>query len=421
MASTAEGTASAGAAGIPTGAPRRSTRSRRLIVLGVAGMLLASVLALGFIDTDPREAVAVLYTLPIALVAVEFGPIAGAATALFAISLFGIWAAADNISVGPLGFVTRSTGFLVLGVLLGHFSSKLRSAYEAVHLREKQLDAILDNSTAVIYLKDRAGRYMLVNRQFEELFNASRENVAGKTDHDLFPRYMADAFRANDRKVLKEACALELEETAPGGDGGTRTYISIKFPLFDDQGEAYGVCGISTDITERKKAEQQVRESKDRFMEVIDTANDAFVAMDAAGNITGWNRAAERTFGWSSEKAIGRPLADTIVPERYREAHWKGIEKFMRHGKGPILNRRIELMALHRDGREFPVEMTVSPIRVRGGFVFNAFMHDISDRTKFEEEAVRLSDLRHDEDDGHKQDGAGAGSGQPAAHDRPGR
>ena len=235
MASTAEGTATAGAAGIPTGAPRRSTRSQRLLVLGAAGLLLAAVFTLGFFESDPRQAVAVLYTLPIALVAVEFGPIAGAATALLATSLFGLWAAADNISVGPLGFVTRSTGFLLLGVLLGHFSSKLRSAYEAVHLREKQLDAILDNSTAVIYLKDRAGRYMLVNRQFEELFNASRESVAGKTDHDLFPRYMADAFRANDRKVLKEACALELEETAPGGDGGTHTYISIKFPLFDDQ------------------------------------------------------------------------------------------------------------------------------------------------------------------------------------------
>ena len=113
--------------------------------------------------------------------------------------------------------------------------------------------------------------------------------------------------------------------------------------------------------------------------------------MDGSGNITGWNRAAEPTFGWPSEKAIGRPLADTIVPERYREAHCGGIEKFLSTGKGPILNKRIELMAMHRDGREFPVEMTVSPVRVRGGFIFNAFMHDISERKQVEQEAVKLS------------------------------
>jgi PAS domain S-box-containing protein len=228
---------------------------------------------------------------------------------------------------------------------------------------------------------------------------------------------MADAFRANDRKVLKERCALEIEETAPGEDGRNRTYISVKFPLFDDDGVPYGVCGISTDISERKKAEQQLRESKDHFREIIDTAHEAFVAMDATGNITGWNRAAERTFGWASEKAIGRPLADTIVPERYREAHWKGIEKFMRRGKGPILNKRIELMAMHRDGHEFPVEMTVSPVRVRGGFMFNAFMHDISERKGFEEEAaVRLSDLSREERNGQSRDGAADGE-QPTDHE----
>jgi PAS domain S-box-containing protein len=115
--------------------------------------------------------------------------------------------------------------------------------------------------------------------------------------------------------------------------------------------------------------------------------------MDAKGAITAWNRAAEDTFGWPRDKVLGQPLADVMVPERYREAHWHGLEKFMRSGKGAILNKRIELMALHRDGREFPVEMTVTPVRIRGGFAFNAFLHDISDRKRVEEDAVRLSSL----------------------------
>jgi PAS domain S-box-containing protein len=387
-------------------------------VLALAGLLLAGVFTLGVFEDDPSEAVAVLYTLPIALIAIEFGPVGGGLAAAFAIGLFGLWTAVDDISIGLLGFTTRSVGFLVLGVVLGYFANSLRSAYEAVHRREQQLDAILDNTTAVIYVKDRAGRYTLVNRKFEELFNAQRGEVTGKTDHDVFPRYMADAFRANDRKVLKERAALELEETAPGQDGKTRTYMSIKFPLFDDDGEPYGVCGISTDITGRKKTEQQLRESKDHFRDIIDTAHEAYVAMDGTGKITGWNRAAERTFGWPREKAIGRALADTIVPERYREAHWKGLDKFLRSGKAPILNRRIELMAMHRDGREFPVEMTVSPIRVRGGFIFNAFMHDISERRGVEEAAIRLSDLPEGESNGSAQPDGAALPEQPAAQER---
>jgi PAS domain S-box-containing protein len=371
-------------------AARRSTPSRRAAVIGAAFLLLAAVFALGFVVSNPNEAVAVLYTLPIALVAVEVGAAGGIVTALLAVGLFGLWAAVDNVHIGVLGFVTRGIGFLLLGGLLGHFATRLRSAYDTVRQREQQLQAILNNSTAVVALKDSEGRYLLVNRMFEQLFRFSQDEVEGKTDHDLFPRYMADAFRANDRRVLKECCALEFEEVAPG-DAGPHTYLSVKFPLTDDSGKPYGVCLMATDITTRKEAEKQLKESKDRFRQILDTAQEAFVAMNAAGEITSWNRSAEQTFGWPSEKALGRPLAELIVPERYREAHWKGLEKFMKSGKGPIMNKRIELMALHRDGHEFPVEMTVTPVRVRGGFSFNAFMHDISERKQVEQEAVKLS------------------------------
>jgi PAS domain S-box-containing protein len=359
-------------------------------VITAAALLFGGIFTLGFLVSDPNEAVAVLYTLPIALVAVEVGAAGGIVAALVAVALFGTWAASDNVDAGVIGFLTRGTGFLLLGGLLGHFSTKLRSAYETANQREQQLQAILDNSSAMIALKDNDGRYVLVNRKFEELFKLTQGEVQGKTDHDLFPRYMADAFRANDRRVLKERCAFEFEETAPG-ENGPHTYLAVKFPLFDDGGDPYCVCVMSTDITSRKEAERQLKESKDRFRQILDTAQEAFVAMNSAGEITGWNRAAEQTFGWPSEKALGRPLAEVIVPPRYREAHARGIARFLKTGKGPIMNKRIELMALHRDGREFPVEMTVSPVRVRGGFSFNAFMHDISERKQVEQEVVKLS------------------------------
>lgn len=143
-----------------------------------------------------------------------------------------------------------------------------RKYEEELHrLSEARLQAILDNTTAVIYLKDAGSRYLLINRQFEDLFHVSREQVIDKTDHDLFPAEMAEAFQANDRKVLETRAPLEFEEVAPR-DGEVRTYVSIKFPLCDAAGVPYAVCGISTDITERKRAETKLVEANTALLKM---------------------------------------------------------------------------------------------------------------------------------------------------------
>ena len=130
--------------------------------------------------------------------------------------------------------------------------------------QENRLHAIINNTTAVIYLKDLAGRYILINRRYGELFHVDQANVAGKTDFDLFPPPTAAAFQANDRRVIEANRALEFEETAPHDDG-VHTYISIKFPLHDGGGRVDGVCGISTDITERLRAAEEVRRHQEQL------------------------------------------------------------------------------------------------------------------------------------------------------------
>jgi PAS domain S-box-containing protein len=122
-------------------------------------------------------------------------------------------------------------------------------------LRESQvrLQGILDHTSAVIYVKDREGRYLLVNRRFQALFHVDEGEVVGRSDFELFPREAAEAFRANDREALLAGAPIEREEIAPQDDG-PHTYISLKFPLFDDAGAAVAVCGISTDFTDRKRA-----------------------------------------------------------------------------------------------------------------------------------------------------------------------
>ena len=118
--------------------------------------------------------------------------------------------------------------------------------------------------------------------------------------------------------------------------------------------------------------------SADHLAAIMDAALDAVVTMDSAGCITGWNRQAELIFGWPAAEAIGRTLAATVVPVRYRAAHTRGLAKFLDTGAGPYLGRRVELTAVHRTGREFPVELTVTPFRRGDHWHFTGFVRDVS-------------------------------------------
>lgn len=142
-------------------------------------------------------------------------------------------------------------------------------AKEAVKETQRRLRAIIDNAISVIYLKDLDGKYLVINKQFLELFRLEEKNVIGKTDFDIFPREFAETFRQNDLKVIAKKEPIIYEEVAPLPDG-THTYISVKFPLYDVNDKMYATCGISTDITERKHAEDQLIS----FLRKLEQANE---------------------------------------------------------------------------------------------------------------------------------------------------
>jgi PAS domain S-box-containing protein len=127
---------------------------------------------------------------------------------------------------------------------------------EAAQRTERRFQAILDNAAAVIFLKDLEGRYQLVNRRFEELFHIKKGDALGKTDSELFNPEIASRFRENDERVLKSGTPLLVEESAPHDDG-LHSYISMKFPLKEADGTVSGVGGLATDITDRKRAEEE--------------------------------------------------------------------------------------------------------------------------------------------------------------------
>jgi len=123
---------------------------------------------------------------------------------------------------------------------------------------------------------------------------------------------------------------------------------------------------------------------------VLDTALDPVVVMGVDGTIIGWNDRSADCFGWSWDEARGRRLSDLIIPEQYRSAHETGLAHYLDTGKGPVLDQRIEVSALHRDGREFPVELSITASEQFGGKLFIGFLRDISERKQAAERQQRI-------------------------------
>jgi len=185
--------------------------------------------------------------------------------------------------------------------------SQLKQKEAEVRQGESRLQAILDNSPAVIYMKDPEGRYLLTNRRHEVLFHIPRDQARGKTDFDMFPEHIARAFQGNDRKVLEAGRAMEWEEVALHDDG-PHTYISIKFPLRDPAGTIYALCGISTDITERKHAEEE----RNRFFTL---SLDMLCVAGFDGYFKRLSPSWEKVLGWTTEQLLSRPYLDFIHPD----------------------------------------------------------------------------------------------------------
>lgn len=173
-----------------------------------------------------------------------------------------------KVPVEVVATALRSQGE-VIGIIESFRDISLRKEAEAkVGEINMMFRGIIENSPSVIYLKDNDGRFMLVNPVFEQLFHFTNEQILGKTDYDLFPQETALVLRQNDKKVLDEGVVGIYDERICI-DNIEHTYLSTKFPLTDVQGKAYGVCGVSTDITDRKNAEEELRSHREHLEELI--------------------------------------------------------------------------------------------------------------------------------------------------------
>ena len=248
-----------------------------------------------------------------------------------------------------------------------------------------QLMALIDNTSAVIYMRDADGRYLLVNRQYERLFDLRREKIVGLTDHDLFPRDIADAFRENDRQALARGVPLQMEEHAPGDDG-ERTYLTVKFPLVDSDGVAYAVAGISTDITERSRAVAALRDSEERFRLLAEHAQDIIFRYRAAPDpaMEYLSRAVEPITGFPADDFYTDPRLLVGLVEPGDRGAFEQSWQAPRSGTITFRLRR-------RDGEVVWIEQRASAVVEDGSVVaVEGILRDVTERMDAERERAEL-------------------------------
>lgn len=234
-------------------------------------------------------------------------------------------------------------------------------------------------------------------------------DIVGYTREELLVRSFQDITYAPDlgidldfvRKMLARELATYSMEKRYVRKDGELVWIQLTVSLVRDQSGApdYFISMVQ-DISERKRwqgallqSAEELRDGEARMRAILEAALDSIVTMDGSGAITEFNPAAERTFGYSRAEALGKPMADLLIPPGLREQHNAGIERYRATGVGPILGKRLELVAQRADGSEFPVELTVVETRSNGEPLFTAYVRDITER-KQAAEALLVSEAR---------------------------
>ena len=222
-----------------------------------------------------------------------------------------------------------------------------------------------------------------VNHATLELFEArDKAELLGSLDRVFLPQTLA-VFR--DELLAIAEGATSFKGIAPGRTlGGRRIDILLSMVFPCDDPHLNSVLVSVLDVTERKHAEDALRASQAQKSAVIELALDGVIVIDERGCILEFNSAAERIFGIRRENALGREMADLIMPARFRDQHRTGIKRYLASGQHEILGRRLEMIGLRADGSEFPVELATNATDVNGRPIFTGFLRDVTAEREFE-------------------------------------
>jgi len=264
---------------------------------------------------------------------------------------------------------------------------------------DRQLQGILDYAPLCISLKDLQGRYKWVNRRYEEIFGVRPEDVVGKTAREIYPEF-AEVADKNDRNALAALAPIEGDEVVIKLGGKERTVLQTKFILRDTAGWPTELCGIASEITERKQMERALAlhgeemqritkalsRSEQRLQVVLDTAATGIITIDEKGTIETFNPSAEEIFGYAAEKIIGKNVR-TLMPPPDQEQHNGYLKHYLETGEKKIMGNGREVEGRRKDGTTFPMHLAISEAVLDDGDkrLFTGIVTDITQRKRAEE------------------------------------
>jgi diguanylate cyclase (GGDEF)-like protein/PAS domain S-box-containing protein len=243
--------------------------------------------------------------------------------------------------------------------------------------------------------------FFLQNLDSSQMYYVSPayERIWGRTCESLYanPASWVDSIHPDDldhafRKFNEgRSTGFDYEFRIVRPDGEMRWIHTRGFPILDDAGNPYRTAAVASDITQRKEAAEELHRIESLKGAILESSLDCLVTIDHQGKIVEFNPAAEATFGFTREQALGKVMVDLIVPPRLRDAHRQGFAHYLATGKGPILGKRLELEAIRADGTEFPIELAIAALGGTSTPMFTSFIRDITARKEADKRIKRFN------------------------------
>lgn len=285
-----------------------------------------------------------------------------------------------EVGINP---VKTERGFFVFCTLVD--LSDRKEVQAALEDSQAMYKSLVENLPINVIRKNREGKLVFVNRLYCETMRRREADLIGKDDFDLFPRELAEKYHNDDLRVMATGQVLEDVERHQKPDGETIYVHVLKSPVKNAKGETIGMQGMFWNVTDRHRAEKALEESEARARAIFESTLDCIIMADENGKIVEFNPAAERTFGWSRESALGQDFQELLFPKPQQERPKQNLKRYIQtQEEGSLLGRRVESLAVRKDGEEFIAEMSIQPNQLDSRPVFMIFLRDITEQKEAE-------------------------------------
>ena len=264
-----------------------------------------------------------------------------------------------------------------------------RQTDKSVGEAEETARALLNATSESAILIDTKGTILAVNEVAVHRLDKLNVNIIRRNINDVLSSDVAIQIKNKIDAVISLGEPIQFENESEGF-----LYANTIYPVFGRHGNIQKLAIYTRDVTVQKRAVEALRESEEKFRSISTSAQDALIMMNNRGNISYWNEAAERIFGYTKKEAIDRDLHGLLAPKKYLEAFTKGFEGFKETGQGSVIGKTIEMLALRKDGTEFSMELSLSSFQFQDQWHALGVIRDISDRKQAEKEKLQKEKLQ---------------------------